>query len=70
MIRHPGLAEPVVVFVTLNPFSPGDRPESVTYIPASVLAYLRDRTPEDWSDLLAGRRAEVRLGVAPRGRQS
>lgn len=65
MIRHPGLAEPVVAFVALNPFSPGDRPESVTYIPRSVLAYLFDRTPEEWADLLAGRRAEVRLGVAP-----
>jgi hypothetical protein len=67
MIRHPGLAEPVVAFIALSPFAPGGRPESVTYIPASVLAYLRDRTPEEWADILAGRRTEVRLGVVRGG---
>lgn len=66
MIRHPGLAEPVVAFVALSPFSPGDRPESVTYIPASVLGFLSERSPEEWADLLAGRRAEVRLGAGAR----
>jgi hypothetical protein len=67
MIRHPGLSEPVVIFVVMNPFASGDRPESVTYVPASVLSYLRDRTPEEWSDILAGRRTEVRLGVVRSG---
>jgi hypothetical protein len=61
------LSELVVVFVIMNPFARDHRPESVTYVPASVLAYLHDRTPEEWSDILAGRRFEVRIGVAPRG---
>jgi hypothetical protein len=67
MIRHLGLSEPVVAFVVMNPFSRDNRPESVTYVPASVLAYLRDRTPEEWSDLLSGHRTEVRLGVVRSG---
>jgi hypothetical protein len=67
MIRHPGISEPVVAFVVMNPFARDNRPESVTYVPASVLAYLRDRTPEEWSDLLAGRRTEVRLGIVRSG---
>lgn len=63
MIRHPGLAEPCVAAVVLSPFTPRERPESVTYIPASVLAYLAERTPEEWADLLAGKRREIRIGA-------
>lgn len=66
MIQHPGLVEPCVAFVALNPFAPGERPESVTYIPRSVLAYLADRNAEEWSDLLAGKRSEVRIGAGSR----
>ncbi|MFQ3669373.1 MAG: hypothetical protein SNJ61_10865, partial [Fimbriimonadaceae bacterium] len=59
-----GLAEPVGAFVALSPLSArAGSVESVTYIPRSVLAYLSERTPEQWSDLLSGRRAEVRIGA-------
>jgi len=56
-----GQKDPTVLFTVWQPFG-AKRPQSVTYVPLSVLYYLRGLTEAEWQEVLEGRHPEIRLG--------